>query len=73
MAQGGLMYGAGFGISAFGVMNHRNGEIRLDIFVSMFALRFIKFFYIFIKLFWVLSLITTILLSRYSLVLRIRI
>jgi hypothetical protein len=33
MAQGGLMYGAGFGISAFGVMNHRNGEIRLDIFV----------------------------------------
>jgi hypothetical protein len=31
MAQGGLMYGAGFGISAFGVMNHRDGEIRLDI------------------------------------------
>jgi hypothetical protein len=24
MAQGGLMYGAGFGLSAFGVMNHRN-------------------------------------------------
>jgi|LakMenE18May11ns_1017448.scaffolds.fasta_scaffold6077793_1 hypothetical protein len=31
MAQGGLMYGAGFGISAFGVMNHRNEEIKLDI------------------------------------------
>ena len=26
MAQGGLMYGAGFGLSAFGVMNHRNQE-----------------------------------------------